>query len=169
MIRISVRGQVWEWYKGFSSFSDIFSRLRYSIVCRPGRFGYLPMHLPVLAVGHGKLDIEIVPSIVCFHFFIPYAASTVEYSSGGNVGVCSGEILCFANWGATCFWKFHTVMNHHKEVFHQLLVTPLLAHVIKVLLKVNSRYAAIREIEMIKHTLHDFLAKLTMSLFKTAS
>ena len=61
------------------------------------------MNFPVLAVGRGKVNIEIVPSIVCFHFFIPSIVNTVEYSSGEDLGIRGGEIMCFTNCDATLF------------------------------------------------------------------
>ena len=51
------------------------------------------MHLPVLSVGCGKANIKIVPSLVCFHFFIPPAANTVEDFSGEDIGERSGDLM----------------------------------------------------------------------------
>ena len=64
-IHSSVRGQVCKCSKGFS---EIMFRLSYSNIFVPGGCGYFLMHLTVLIVGCGKVNPEIFPTLVCFHF-----------------------------------------------------------------------------------------------------
>ena len=73
-IRSSGRSQVCEFFGGFI---EIFSRLYYIIICIPGGCSCFPAYFSVLLVGRAKVYLEIVPSLVCFHFFIPSAAITV--------------------------------------------------------------------------------------------
>ena len=98
MILSSERVQVWKFSKGFS---EIIFRLCCSSIWVPGGCSYLPFHLPVLEVARDKVNLEIFSSLFCFQIFIPSTASTVEYYSVEDLGVRSGELLCFTNCNST--------------------------------------------------------------------
>ena len=60
------------------------------------------------------------PNSCMIPIFTPYAESTVEDSSDEDVGVRSGELLCFTKFYAICFWKVHAVMDTIEEGIHRL-------------------------------------------------